>query len=168
MIILSLDISTKTGWAHWDGRRVVESGLQHFKLGKGDSPGMRFLRFRKWLREMIQLIKPELIAFERPNVLRSAPANECIYGLTAVFHEEATEAKVTTLGVGTSEVKKHATGQGNCGKPLMIKAASKRWKIPLGEKEDDRADALCVLDWALDEIGVPSCLRPVIRVRRIT
>ncbi len=104
---------------------------------------------------MIELVNPEVIAYERPNALRSTPANECIFGLTAAMHEEATTQKVDTLTVGTSEIKKYATGKGNAGKPAMVKAARKRWgRSDLTMGQHDEADALLVLAWTLDELGV--------------
>ncbi len=113
------------------------------------------------------MVKPDVIAYERPNALQSTPANECVFGLTAAMHEEATENKIETLTIGTSELKKYATGKGNAGKPKMIEAAKKRWGLedhPLG---DDEADALCILAWAMEELGVkkPVKFRIVKRTR---
>lgn len=150
--ILALDISTNTGWAAWKGGTMT-SGVQEFRNGRGDSPGMRFLRIRKWVEEMVRLVRPDLIAYERPNNLRSTPANECIFGLTAAMHEEASTQKVETLTVGTAELKKHATGKGNAKKPAMVAAANKRWKKSLTDEQHDEADALLVLAWALQEYG---------------
>lgn len=164
MRILALDIATTTGWASWDGKKKTASGTQSFKPGRGDSPGMRFLRFRKWLDQMFEIVKPDVIAYERPNTLRSTPANECVFGLTAAMHEEATSQEVETLSIGTSELKKHATGKGNAGKPQMQKAAKARWSLPEVVGHDE-SDALLLLAFALEELGeVPKYANPKMKI----
>jgi hypothetical protein len=50
--------------------------------------------------------------------------------------------------VGT--VKKHATGSGNAGKPAMIAAARARG---FNLTDDNEADALAILLWALETRG---------------
>ena len=45
--ILALDLATKTGWALQDRTGAIASGMQEFSLKRGESKGMRFLRFRK-------------------------------------------------------------------------------------------------------------------------
>ena len=49
--ILALDLATKTGWATCVGS-VVESGVQAFSVKRGESRGMRYYRFMRWLEEM--------------------------------------------------------------------------------------------------------------------
>ena len=55
MRILALDLGSKCGWATLDteGRFEVESGVQDFSLVRGESPGMRYLRFRAWLAKVL-------------------------------------------------------------------------------------------------------------------
>lgn len=57
MRILAIDPGTHCGWSTWDGAHV-ESGVQTFDLKRGESPGMRFLRFRTWLREVVGAVTP--------------------------------------------------------------------------------------------------------------
>ncbi|WP_432214628.1 hypothetical protein, partial [Salmonella enterica] len=67
--VLALDLATKTGWALVDRQGVLTSGVQSFPLRRGESPGMRWLRFRRWLREIVALaqLKPGgVIACELP------------------------------------------------------------------------------------------------------
>lgn len=164
--LLCLDTGTHCGWASW-GPKGMESGVQHFELGRGESPGMRFLRFRRWLSEMIDLVKPGVIAYERSAHFKGVPAAEVVHGFQTIMHEEAASRDIDTAPVQNSKLKKHTTGKGNCGKPAMVKAAMVRWGLDLEDKEHDRADALCVLAWALDELDLPE-KKVMIRVRRIT
>ena len=51
--ILALDLGTHTGWAlhHMDG--TITSGTEHFKPQRFEGGGMRFLRFKRWLAELL-------------------------------------------------------------------------------------------------------------------
>lgn len=60
MRILAIDPGCNAGWATWDGSHV-ESGVQVFDLKRGESPGMRFLRFWAWLRDLTQPLQ-----YQRP------------------------------------------------------------------------------------------------------
>lgn len=170
MIILALDTATHCGWASWNGRKMT-SGLQEFKLGRGESPGMRFLRFRKWIREMIDLVKPDLICYERSAHFKGMAAAECHHGFQAELHTECARVGLNVMPVQNSALKKHATGKGNAGKDMMIEAARERWVkynewVP-GELTHDEADALCLLSFAIDELGSVGRDKKIIRVRMV-
>src|SRR5437016_860972 len=49
--ILALDLGTRTGYAIRENGRV-ESGVQVFDVKRGESPGMRYLRFNRWLDDV--------------------------------------------------------------------------------------------------------------------
>lgn len=168
--ILALDMATSTGWALMDRKGVVTSGVQRFDLGRGESSGMRFLRFRRWLAEMLELGFADdegdgravhVIAFERAHH-RGGPATEVGVGLMTTMLSEAARVGCETLPVHTATLKQHATGKGNASKEEMRQAAGDKWfgapgyRLPERPEAftDDEADALCVLSWALDELGV--------------
>lgn len=171
--ILALDIATSTGWALRDSLGHVTSGVQSFELGRGESPGMRFLRFRRWLLEVTRDPLPtglalggggievradgrvDVIAYERAHHRGGAATAVCA-GFAAVMQEVAADLGIELLPVHTRTLKKHATGMGNASKHDMIAAAMNRWGISdiNGPIDDDEADALCVLSWALEECGV--------------
>ena len=52
MNILAVDPGSKLGWALQMGAGAVESGVEDFSLRRGESPGARFLRFRRWLQDV--------------------------------------------------------------------------------------------------------------------
>jgi len=58
-------------------------------------------------------------------------------------------------GYSPGEIKKHATGKGNSGKPAMREAAKEKWgPIVIRESTDDNEiDALWLLDLAKEEYG---------------
>lgn len=149
--VLALDLSSKTGWATLDEAGTMASGVQHFPLRRGESPGMRWLRFRRWLRELISLTCPAVIAVELPLVGAKGRVMGIGRELQTIVEEEAASRAIETTGLYPSQLKKHATGKGNASKPEMQAAAQERWGVK--PADDNEADALCVLAWALEEIG---------------
>lgn len=144
MNILAIDPGTHLGWASSrDGK--IESGVQSFELGRGDSPGMRFLRFRAWFADMIRLTAPELIVYERP-VLRFGYSAEILSGFVTRIQELCAERGIEFEAVCNSTLKKRATGSGRADKAAMIKAASAWTGRPI--VDDNEADALCLLRMA--------------------
>lgn len=150
--ILALDLATATGWALRDARGVVTSGVMTFTLRRGESSGMRLLRFRRWLREMLGDDLIRLVAYEQPIIHRKRrQLNASVaHNLEGVLLPEL-EGRIDYVSPTPAEVKKHATGKGNASKAMMVEAACARWELDV--EDDNQADALCVLDWTLDEIG---------------
>ena len=62
--ILALDLATKTGWASKHNNYFC-SGVQDFSLQRGESPGMKFLRFRRWLEELTVISSCDVIIYEQ-------------------------------------------------------------------------------------------------------
>lgn len=159
--VLALDLATHTGWALRARDGSVTSGVQVFDLKRGESAGMRFLRFRRWLNEVLDtscgFTGAGVIAYEQAHH-RGGHATAVGVGLTTIALEVAADRGLEVTSVHTATLKRHATGRGNAKKPDMVAAATARWPHvgrrldPLGE---DEADALCVLAWALDEIEAP-------------
>ena len=50
---LALDLGTTTGWALRMADGQTLSGTQNFKPGRFEGGGMRYLRFRGWLAELL-------------------------------------------------------------------------------------------------------------------
>jgi hypothetical protein len=148
MKILALDLATKTGYATNTGRI---SGVQAFDVRRGESPGMRFLRCRSWLNEMLKLMSSiDLIVFEQAHH-RGGAATACCVGLVSTVLIFTAEHGIETMAVHTGELKRWATGKGNAGKPAMIKAARGRGWSPV---DDNEADAALLLEYAMESLGV--------------
>lgn len=158
--VLALDMAISTGWALRDSAGAVTSGRQVFELRRGESAGMRFLRFRAWLREVMALAGGTgVLAYEQAHH-RGGHATALAVGLVTVALEEAADKGWQTTSVHTGTLKKFATGNGGASKDRMIGAALALWGPALEAQNgdgslpgDDEADALCVLAWALSEIG---------------
>jgi hypothetical protein len=156
MNILAVDPGSKLGWA-LSMAGTIESGVEDFSLRRGESPGARFLRFRKWLADITELCTRQtgqtlhLIAYEQPHH-RGGHATEVACGFSTRLQEHAAGTSgCECVSIHTATLKKRATGSGRAGKPEMIAAARERWSLE--PTDDNHADALCILAWALDQYG---------------
>jgi Holliday junction resolvasome RuvABC endonuclease subunit len=139
--ILALDLATQTGWAyHANG--LVSSGSESFKLKKNDGAGIRFLKFRSWLRDQLVEVKPELVVYEEVMRWSSGAAAKCYCGLLGVMQTECEAKEIKYEGVHVGTIKKFATNNGNASKDDMIKAAMEAGFKPV---DDNEADALHIL-----------------------
>lgn len=150
MKVLGLDTATKTGWAIFDSAsgRIIESGVQDFAKRRGESNGLMFLRFRKWLSQIIDTARPDLIAYERAHH-RGGAATEIGVNLTGRVQEAAAINGIEYASVQANSLKLWATGKGNAGKPEMIAAARKL--IGRAPIDDNEADAVMIAAWAACE-----------------
>ena len=153
-MILALDCASKTGWAiaRNDGS-IVESGMQNFTKKRGESNGLMFLRFRKWIVDTVKLSKSfmqegddyVLVAYEKAH-FRGGAATEICVGLQTRCQEVAVEFGYESAGVATGTLKVVATGKGKASKAEMIKAAEHIIGRP--PVDDNEADAVMIAQWA--------------------
>lgn len=144
--ILALDIATKTGWA-----TSTSSGIWDFKLKRGESEGMKVVRFKSRLEEMIKLEEINLIVYERPAGLHASSVIAASKFI-GVMEEVCERLSINYSGYSAKEIKLHATGKGNCNKEKMIESA----KIKFSNTEiidDNHADALWLLNMTEKEIN---------------
>lgn len=140
MKILALDVATKTGW--FNG---VAGGVWNFTPKRDESGGMRLLRFKSKIKEIISIDKPDAVVFERTSGhhKHALIVQAELHGvLKSVLDDEGIEYKAYSA----TEIKKHATGKGNAGKPLMIKSCIE--KLGVNPVDDNHADACWIYDLA--------------------
>jgi len=145
--LLSIDPGTHCGWAS-SSKGHVESGVHEFALGRGDSPGMRFLRFRNWFADMLTMTAPGLVIYERPH-MRGGFATDLLVGFVTRIQEACAERGIECEAVHSATLKKSATGSGRAGKDIMKLAAAQRFGKLV--ESDDEADALNLLWMAMQE-----------------
>jgi len=145
MNILAIDPGTRLGWSSLF-KGYVESGVHEFRLDRGDSPGIRFLRFRAWLVDMLAMTNPELVVFERPH-MRGGYATDLLVGLVTRIQEECAARRIECEAIHSATLKKHATGSGRADKAAMLKSAREEWGKHI--TDDNEADARWILDWAI-------------------
>lgn len=143
MKILALDIATKTGW-----RTQTSSGVWDLKPNRGESAGMRVVRFKSKVKELIELEGIDIVAYERPAGMHKASimvASEMVGVLMAL----CIEMRVQYASYSASEIKKFATGKGNANKEAMIKAAQELGFAPI---DDNHADAIHIYNLAYQDL----------------
>lgn len=152
MNIWAFDLGTKCGWANRTQGAPLLSGMNDFAPARGESPGMRFLRFRRSLGELAATGKPDIIVWEQPHN-RGGAATAVLNGMEAEVLAFAAEHGIEHRAVHSSTLKKWATGKGNAGKPEMMDAAARLFPdVTLAD--DNHADALIALAWAIDQYEV--------------
>ncbi|MCW7536243.1 hypothetical protein OOT46_00035 [Aquabacterium sp. A7-Y] len=153
--ILALDMGTSTGWAVRQRDRTITSGTQHFRPQRFEGGGMRFLRFKRWLSEL-HSARGELgsVYFEEVRRHTGIDAAHLYGGLMAHLTAWCEQHRVPYQGVPVGTIKRHATGRGNAGKEHVMAAMRVRGHAPV---DDNEADALALLHWALDTQEGEAC-----------
>ena len=133
MNILALDIATKTGWC-----TSTAYGTLDCKVKNGESQGMRVVRFKSKVRELIELEKIDMIAYER---IGGRFKNDIIVvaKMVGVLEDLCIEYGVELTAYSAKEIKMFAIGKGVATKPQMIAAAEALGYQP---EDDNAADAI--------------------------
>lgn len=152
MRILAIDPATACGWAvrHADG--AYDSGVWDLAPRRHEGGGMRFLRLRSYLRELLDAFPPTFVAYEEVRMHRGVDASHVYGGVVAVISEECELRKIPYTAIHYAHAKKRATGKGNADKVAMIAATAVRW--PREQPYDDNeADARWIAETAFDAHG---------------
>ena len=164
LVILALDLGTTTGWALRSANGPVAHGFVSFKSQRFEGGGMRYLRFGRWLTDMLTLNAPKTgaqanltgigaVYFEEVRRHLGVDAAHVYGGLLATLTAWCEHHQIPYQGVPVGTIKRHATGKGNAGKAEVI-AAMKALGHPV--TDDNEADALALLHWALAQGSDPA------------
>ena len=168
LVILALDLGTTTGWALRSANGPVAHGFVSFKSQRFEGGGMRYLRFGRWLADMLALSGQQggsqtgsqtnltgigSIYFEEVRRHLGVDAAHVYGGLLATLTAWCEHHQIPYQGVPVGTIKRHATGKGNAGKAEVI-AAMKALGHPV--TDDNEADALALLHWALAQGADPA------------
>jgi len=139
--ILALDVATHCGYAI--NRELY--GVWNLTPRRDESKGMRLIKLRSKLKEIIKSESINLVVFEIPGGRHTGAiiVQSELMGQIKVVCEDL---NVPYRGYSSKEIKKFATDNGNAGKPKMIEAAQKKLGYP-GE-DDNEADALWLMELA--------------------
>ena len=149
--ILALDLGTTAGWAMRLADGAIVSGTMGFRPGRYEGGGMRFLRFRSWLDALdTQAGGIGAIFFEEVRRHAGTDAAHIYGGFLAHLTAWCETRKVPYQGIPVGTIKRHATGRGNAGKDAVIAAMRARGLQPA---DDNEADAIAILLWAIDTQG---------------
>jgi hypothetical protein len=168
LVILALDLGTTTGWALRSANGPVAHGFVSFKSQRYEGGGMRYLRFGRWLADMLALSGQQsgsqtgsqtnltgigAVYFEEVRRHLGVDAAHVYGGLLATLTAWCEHHQIPYQGVPVGTIKRHATGKGNAGKAEVI-AAMKALGHPVSD--DNEADALALLHWALAQGADPA------------
>jgi Holliday junction resolvasome RuvABC endonuclease subunit len=163
--ILALDLATRTGFATWDGA-ARRSGFVDLKPGRGESPGMLFVNFERWLQDRwVQDLPPSvnwtLIVYEQAFHMKSGYAAGIAFGLIGVTLKFCAERGIEHAAVNGARLKKWVTGDGAAKKERVVSKVVQAFFGSDSEEERARralsldhneADAIALVEFARAEI----------------
>jgi len=151
VIVIGIDPGTKCGWAVLGkaGARLG-SGVWDLSSRRHEGGGMRYLRARRYLSELLDAYPDAVVGYEEIRRHAGTSAAHVYGGIVAVITSacEAREQAYSARPVGS--VKKLATGKGNANKERMIEAAKERWGVD--PSDDNEADALWIAEHLREEL----------------
>lgn len=140
MNILCLDLGTKTGWCLARGHTILGSGIENFKTDRFSSAGMRFLRFKNFLDEMINSLPSlEKVCYEEVRMHKGATDAHYYGGYWGTLTAWCEDRKIQYEGIPVGTIKKTVTGRGNANKIEMMEHIKARGHDVV---DDNEADAL--------------------------
>lgn len=147
MKILALDPATSCGWAYENTEENFQtSGVWDLSIKRDESRGMRLIRFKSKLIEIYDKLGIDVIPFEAARNAASSMQGALVVQaeIQGVLKNWCDENDIDYTGYSPTEIKKHATDNGNASKAKMIEAAQAKF----GEQvtDDNEADALWLLD----------------------
>lgn len=139
--ILAIDQASNCGWCCGDNLY----GCWDFRTRKDESAGMKMIRFRSKLREVIEAERIELVVYER---VAGQHAAAIIHSakMVAIIETMCEELGIQYIAYSAGEIKRFATGKGNANKLAMIEAAKK--KHGYEGDNDNEADAIFIYQLA--------------------
>lgn len=154
MIILSLDLGTKCGYAvtnmdNGDTIDLIDSGTIDCSFDKagGELAGTRFIKFREFLRSMKNKYNIDAVYYEEVTFFSFAYATKAYGAFEAITQMACIQWGYPLHGVAVPTLKKHTTGKGNAKKDMMIAKIKELGHSP---KDDNEADAIALAYYAFD------------------
>ena len=149
--ILALDLGSTTGWAVRNSRCRILHGTAEFRPTRFEGGGMRYLRFGKWLEQTLEVTGGiDAVYFEEVRRHIGTDAAHTYGGFLAALTSWCEAKGIAYQGVPVGTIKRFATGKGNADKQAMVTAIRERGFEPA---DDNEADAIAILLWALDTNG---------------
>ncbi len=139
-VYLAIDPGTHCGWALMSASGgVLCSGTWDLSPRRHEGGGMRFVRVRAYLDQIVWTSKPDAIFYEEVRRHLGTDAAHIYGGIVAVITETCEHMSIPYAGIPVATAKKLATGKGNADKAAVLEATRKRWPDFAGD--DNEADA---------------------------
>ena len=153
LVVLGIDPGTACGWAIAAQGGPYACGCWSLHPRRHESPGMRYLRLERYLREAIVVHRPRLIAYEDVRRHLGADAAHIYGGITGTVQRVCAEHDLPFTAIAVATIKRCATRSGRADKGTMVAHAKARWP-ELDIVDDNAADALWIAECALAELEV--------------
>ena len=150
MVRLALDPATTTGWATEDS-----SGIMNFKVNSHTSNGVKFLKFRNKIKELVELGEITMVFYERPSGQHFTGVRSGA-NFEGVLISLLEELGVKYMELTSTEIKKHAKTvceekfgvkiKGQMNKDKMVEWATKFFNRTF--IDDNEADACWILHYS--------------------
>ena len=137
MKILSVDPGTTAGWCTGSDT----NGIWKCAAKSYESAGMRLIKFRSSMKEVVEAERIELIVYEKPGG-RNYTGVKAHANFEGIIQEFCLDNKIEYKGYSASEIKKYITGKGNANKPAVIAAVYEKTNIKI--LDDNHADAIAL------------------------
>jgi len=157
-LFLGIDPGTYCGWALLDEvGNVVGSGTWSFEAKRHEGGGMRYLRARRLVRELLTGHPIVALAYEEVASHKGTAAAHVYGGIVSQITALCEELSLPYKAIPVATIKREATGKGNAGKPAMITAARERFGLDYLDPEkpktwSDEADALWIAELLRSEL----------------
>jgi len=169
MRVLAFDLGTKTGWAYYDSdlvvdmneaNKVVTSGAYDISSKRIENVGYKFIRFKRFVHDLIQAYLPQKIVFEevRFHSMKATDAAH-LYGALQSILLMACDGHYKPIpyeGIPPATAKKFITGKGNADKNAVVNAIR---SLGFKPKSHDESDAIAVLLTEIYKDNTP-CIKP--------
>ena len=140
MILLNLDLGTKTGYALSVNKKIEKSGTRNFQPTRFQSADYRFILFKKFLNEF-KFLGVDMVFYEEVRKHIGVDAAHCYGGFKAVLTTFCQELNIPYSGVHVGTIKKSICGTGAAKKDMVIKACQNLGYNPI---DDNEADAIAL------------------------
>ena len=150
-VILALYLGTTTGWAMALPDGGIVSGIVLFRPNRFEGGGMRYLRFTDWLVGIAMMTNGlHRVVFEEVRRHAGTDAAHAYGGFLATLTGWCEEHEVPYQGVPVGTIKRFIAAKGNADKAAVMSAVRERGYSPA---DDNEADAIAILLWALETQG---------------
>lgn len=161
MLILALDIATRTGWALGPAGEAPRSGAIRIRK-PSEEMGAAGFNLASFVRDMFRLERPDLVIYEQPldPRVKFETGREqngaalilpwiCMGALSTIcgFYEVRCEPanRQTTLKYFTGKAR---WGSRAAAKDAVLQRAHLLGRLPSDSRDEDRADAIALHDYA--------------------
>jgi Holliday junction resolvasome RuvABC endonuclease subunit len=143
--ILALDLMSVLGYACRAEDGSIHCGTETFVSKHQQSSGMRWLRFRNWLRVTCKDVKPDIVYYEEVvgyPLKNKGRDSKVFHGFEATLTGFCEAAELEYQGISVGTIKKFIAGNGNAPKEAVVNAVKALGHHPANHNE---ADAIALL-----------------------